>query len=99
MPGEIVKVTGPLSYQVRVESGIVHRHVDNIRPRYSDDYTALQSELLNETDDDLSTSGEQLSPTPDPETTPTGTLWLFPVILLDIVLPLTIMAIKLRRVL
>ena len=34
MPGKVVKVTGPLSYQVEVESGaIVRRHVDNVRSR------------------------------------------------------------------
>ena len=30
MPGEVVRVTGPLSYHVRVSIGIVRHHVDNV---------------------------------------------------------------------
>ena len=37
LPGKIVKVTGPLSYQVHLESGnVVRRHVDNLRERFID---------------------------------------------------------------
>ena len=32
--GEVIKVTGPLSYQVELESGlVVRRHVDSVRSR------------------------------------------------------------------
>ena len=47
MPGEIVQVTGPLSYQVRVATGTVRRHVDSIRPRYSEDDGTLEPEALD----------------------------------------------------
>lgn len=34
IPGKVVKVTGPLSYQVELESGtVVRRHVDSVRSR------------------------------------------------------------------
>lgn len=36
LPAEVVKITGPLSYQVETEDSLVlRRHVDHIRRRYS----------------------------------------------------------------
>ena len=36
LPGIVAEVTGPLSYQVKLESGnIVRRHVDSVRKRYA----------------------------------------------------------------
>ena len=36
MPGAVLKVTGPLSYQIKLVNGnTVHCHIDNVRRRYS----------------------------------------------------------------
>ena len=36
MPGTLVKVTGPLSYLIKLINGnTVHHHIDNVRKRYS----------------------------------------------------------------
>ena len=36
IPGRIVSVTGPLSYTVKIESGVVRRHIDHLRPAIVD---------------------------------------------------------------
>ena len=35
IPGRIVSVTGPLSYTVKIESGVVRRHIDHLRARHN----------------------------------------------------------------
>ena len=47
MPAEIVKVTGPLSYQVQFAGGVVHRHVDNLRCYTDDTLAASLEEVLD----------------------------------------------------
>ena len=39
MAGEVTRITGPLSYHVKVATGVLRRHVDNIRQRFSEDDT------------------------------------------------------------
>ena len=59
MPGKVVKVTGPLSYQVEVESGaVVRRHVDNVRSR-SD--TALPENQRSQSDTESSNQVDPLT--------------------------------------
>ncbi len=48
MPGKIVRVTGPLSYQVQVSVGVVRRHVDNIRQRSSESEAPMEVEPSEE---------------------------------------------------
>ena len=35
IPGVIVTVTGPLSYTVKIGSGVVRRHIDHLRARHN----------------------------------------------------------------
>ena len=59
MPGKVVKVTGPLSYQVEVESGaVIRRHVDNVRSR-SD--TALPGNQRSQSDTESSNPVDPLT--------------------------------------
>ena len=44
--GEVVRVTGPLSYQVRADVGVVRRHVDNIRRMTSEAIDAPEEENI-----------------------------------------------------
>ena len=77
MPGEITKVTGPLSYQVRVENGVVRRHVDSIRLRHSEADSAepdMFDEVLEELLWPASVPQPQSAPSEaSPETPTTGT--------------------------
>ena len=53
MPGEVVRVTGPLSYQVRADVGVVRRHVDNIRRRTLEASDAPEEENVIEDFEEL----------------------------------------------
>lgn len=66
MPGEIVRVTGPLSYQVRVSCGLIRRHVDGLRQRYSEDTLADSLDELLEPEAGLSRDlpPDHVSPAP-----------------------------------
>lgn len=48
LPGEIARVTGPLSYQVTVDAGLVRRHVDHVRLRHSEGITPLETTVDEE---------------------------------------------------
>ena len=62
LPGVIVKVTGPLSYVVRLsDERIVHKHVDHIIRRNSSSITPVDA-------DDLAVSDSGVPPTPDEDT-------------------------------
>ena len=55
IPVKVTKVTGPLSYQVETDAGIVlRRHVDHLRYRYPDDNG--QSDNTHSSDASLDTS-------------------------------------------
>ena len=53
MLGEIVQITGPLSYQVRMASGTVRRHVDNISFRHLEEDVTIEPEVLEEAIDEM----------------------------------------------
>ena len=53
MPGEVVRVTGPLSYQVRADVGMVRRHVDDIRRRTSEANNAPEEKNVIEDFEEL----------------------------------------------
>ena len=71
MPGVIVKVTGPVSYQVRVSTGVVRRHVDGIRLRYSEDDSSDTEDTLEEIFDSLWWPAPGAEPAANPPTPPT----------------------------
>ena len=39
MPGEIVKIIGPISYHVQLSTELMRRHVNNVSRRYSEEGT------------------------------------------------------------
>ena len=57
IPGEVIRITGPVSYVIQLErNGVkVRRHVDQMRIRYSD--TTDTAETVDDNDLDISLSG------------------------------------------
>jgi len=51
MPGEIVKISGPLSYHVKVADETVRRHVDGLRKCFREDNTNSNPEDSGDLDD------------------------------------------------
>ena len=69
LPGQIVKVTGPVSFHVRLTDGRLRRcHQDQLRPREGDEETMGQIPDSVPEDDELIPTPEPIySETPDPE--------------------------------
>ena len=70
MPGEVVRVTGPLSYQVRADVGVVRCHVDNIRHRTLEASDAPEEENVVEDFEELTRPTMVDSSTKNPITSP-----------------------------
>lgn len=54
VPGIIVSVTGPLSYTVKIESGVVRRHIDHLRARHNSQVDGGEDVCLGSPNDIIS---------------------------------------------
>ena len=63
MTGQVVSISGPLSYRVKVADGIVRRHVDNVRKCYFD--TTNNDEFDDLLIDSMPTQVDNHDSTPD----------------------------------
>ncbi|XP_011405635.1 PREDICTED: uncharacterized protein LOC105313694 [Amphimedon queenslandica] len=51
--GKIVRITGPISYQVETENGLMRRHVDQLRRQYFEENTdSNDNDIVSDDDDD-----------------------------------------------
>ena len=64
IPGVIVTVTGPLSYTVKIGSGVVRRHIDHLRARHNSQVDASDDVYVDNPND--STSGPSSAPVVSP---------------------------------
>ena len=63
LPVEVVKITGPLSYHVKTEDGLVlRRHIDHLRKRHSDNTVELNNDDEGIMQDRFSDSTDTLPP-------------------------------------
>ena len=64
IPGVIVTVTGPLSYTVKIGSGVVRRHIDHLRARHNSQVDASDDVYVDNPND--ITSGPSSAPVVSP---------------------------------